>query len=126
MAGGATIDLYHRMLENKGAGLFSVALEADGIPRRRSAELARFEAAMRIVAIDALYEAFVDAMVEGTSELLLDLKMAGEAKLRLLLLHKELRFLSVVWVVAIGAADIVLQVRRATEVRVFSTILMAA
>ena len=114
------------MLENKGTGLFGVAFEADGIPRRRSAELARFEAAMRIVAIYTLYEAFVDAMMEGTGELLLDLKMAGEAELRLLLPHKELRFLGVVRVVAIGAADIVLQVRRATEVRVFSSILMAA
>lgn len=81
---------------------------------------------MRIMAIDALYEAFVHTMVEGASKLLLDLEMAGEAELRLGFLQKELRFLGVVWVVAIGAADIILQVRRATEVGVFSTILVAA
>ena len=88
--------------------------------------MARFESPMWIVAIDALYEAFVDAMVEGTSEMLLDLKMAGEAELRLLLLHKELRFLGVVWVVAIGAADIVLKVGGASEIRMLGAILVAA
>lgn len=81
---------------------------------------------MRIMAIDALYEAFVHTMVEGASELLLDLEMAGEAELRLSFLQKELRFLGVVWVVAIGAADIILQVRRAAEIGVFSTVLVAA
>src|SRR5262249_15157143 len=80
MGGGATVDLYHRVLEDKGPGLVGVALEADGVARGRSAELARFESAVLIVAINALDQAFVNAMVEGTGECLLHLQVAVETE----------------------------------------------
>src|SRR5262245_18881018 len=126
MAGGTTVDLYDRVLEDKGPGLVGVALEADSVARGRSAELPRFESAVRIVAIDALYKAFVNAMVEGTGKCLLHLQVAVETELRLLLPHQVLRFLGIVRIVAVGAADIVLQVRGAPEVCLLSAVLMTA
>jgi hypothetical protein len=126
MAGGTTVDLYDRVLEDKGPGLVGVALEADGVARGGSAELARFESAVRIVAIDALYKAFINAMVEGTGECLLHLQVAVVTELGLLLPHQVLRFLGIVRIVAVGAADIVLQVRGAPEVSVLGAVLVTA
>src|SRR5262249_50177846 len=107
-------------------GLVGVALEADGVARGRSAELARFESAVLIVAINALDQAFVNAMVEGTGECLLHLQVAVETELGLLLAQQVLVFLGIVRIVAVGAADIVLQVRGAPEVCVLSAVLMTA
>ena len=59
------------MLEDKWAGLVGVALEADGVARGRGAELARFESAVLIVTIGALYKTFVNPMMEGTGKGLL-------------------------------------------------------
>ena len=88
--------------------------------------MARFESAMWIVAINALYKALVDAMVEGSGECLLQLEVAGVTKLRLFLPHEVLGFLRIVWIVAIGAADIVLKVGGASEIRMLGAILVAA
>src|SRR5262249_35061999 len=126
MAGGTTVDLYHRGVEDKGPGLVGVALEADGVARGRGAELARFESARLIGAINALDQAFVNAMVEGTGECLLHLQVAVETELGLLLAQQVLGFLGIVRIVAVGAADIVLQVRGAPEVCVLSAVLMTA
>ena len=126
MAGGTTVDLYDRVLEDKGPGLVGVAFEADGVARGRGAELARFESAVRIMAIDALYKTFVNAMVEGAGEGLLHLQVALVTELGLLLPHQMLRFLGIVRIVAVGAADIVLQVRGAPEVCVLSAVLVTA
>jgi hypothetical protein len=52
--------------------------------------------------------------------------MARETELGLLLSQQVLRFLGVVRIVAVGAADIVLQVRGAAEVRVLSAVLVTA
>jgi hypothetical protein len=126
MAGGTAVNLYDRVLEDKWAGLVRVALVANGVARGRGAKLARLESAVRIVAISAIYNAFVDAMVERTGECLLHLQMARKTEFGLLLPQKVLSFLGIVRIVAVGAADIVLKVRGAAEVRVFSAVLVTA
>lgn len=52
--------------------------------------------------------------------------MARVTQLGLLLPQQELSFLGAVRIVAVGAADIVLKVRGAAEVRVLSAVLMTA
>ena len=74
---------------------------------------------MRIVTIAALHEPFVYAVMKCAAELLFRFEVTGITKLRLFILHQELRFLCIVRVVAICAADIVLEVRRASEIAVF-------
>jgi hypothetical protein len=51
--------------------------------------------------------------------------MAAVTELRLLFLHQKLAFFGVMWRVAIGAPDVVLQVRGAAKIRVLFAILMA-
>src|SRR5437762_5750056 len=51
--------------------------------------------------------------------------MAAVTELRLLFLHQKLAFFGVVWRVAIGAPDIVLQMRGAAKICVLFAILMA-
>src|ERR1700745_1091163 len=63
--------------------------------------------------------------MEGARELLLCFEMAAVTELRLLFLHQKLAFLGVMWRVAIGAADVVLQVRGAAKICVLFAILMA-
>ncbi len=64
-------------------------------------------------------------MVEGARELLLCFEMTAVTELRLLFLHQKLAFFSVMWRVAIGAPDVVLQVRGAAKICVLFAILMA-
>jgi hypothetical protein len=63
--------------------------------------------------------------MEGTCELLLSFEMAAVTELRLLFLHQKLAFFGVMWRVAIGAPDVVLQVRGAAKIRMLFAILMA-
>ena len=63
--------------------------------------------------------------MEGARELLLCFEMTAVTELRLLFLHQKLVFFGVMWRVAIGAPDIVLQVRGAAEICVLFAILMA-
>jgi hypothetical protein len=63
--------------------------------------------------------------MEGTCELLLCFEMAAVAELRLLFLHQKLAFFGVMGRVAIGAPDVILQVRRAAKICVLFAILMA-
>ena len=63
--------------------------------------------------------------MEGARELLLCFEMAVVTQLRLLFLHQKLAFFGVMWRVAIGAPDVVLQVRGASKICVLFAILMA-
>src|SRR5579862_8805840 len=121
----ASFRLEHRMLENKGARLIGVALVANCVVRRSSAQLPCVKSAMRIVAVRTLNQSFVYAMVKGPRKLLTHFQMAAVTKLWLLLFHQVVAFLGVMRIVAIGAADIVLQVRGAPKIGVFGAVLMA-
>ena len=83
MAGLAALDFHGLVLEHERALLVGVALEADRVLRRGSAHLLGTYGAVHVVAIAALDQAFVDAVVERHVELSLLLKMAGVAELRL-------------------------------------------
>src|SRR5580765_5054037 len=63
--------------------------------------------------------------MEGACELLLCFDMAAVTQLRLLFLHQKLVFFGVMGRVAIGAPDVVLQVRGAAKICVLFAILMA-
>src|SRR4029077_6934997 len=63
--------------------------------------------------------------MEGACELLFCFKMTAVTELRLFFLHQKLAFFGVMWRVAIGAPDIVLQMRGAAKICVLFAILMA-
>ena len=96
MAGLAPIDFDRLMLEDEGALLVNVALEADCVLRGGCAHLLGLHSAVHVVAIAALDEAFVHPVVERHIELSLLLKMASVAELRLRFLQKEFARLRVV------------------------------
>jgi len=79
---------------------------------------------MRIVAITALHESFINPMVERSIELLFRFKVAAVAKLRLVFLHQKLVFSRIVRIVAVRTAYIVLKMRRSSKVAVFLAVLM--
>lgn len=121
VAGDASFRLHRRMLKDKWAGLFRVAGEADLVLRCRGAQLLRKEAAMRIVAIRAGEQAFIHSVMHGFGELRLYFTMASVAEHRLCH-HQQCSFhFGMMRRVAIDAANIVLQVLRTQEVRVFFT-----
>lgn len=111
MARNTAFNFHRLVLENEWTLLVGVALETDQILRCRGAQLASLKTPVRIVAVAALHHSFVHSVMEGAGELLLGLQMAAVAEARLLLLHQELAFLGVMRIVAICAADIVLQMR---------------
>ena len=110
---------------HKRPGLFRVALDTGHILGSRRTQLPGLEPAMGIVAIAALHHSFIDAMMKRAVELLFGLEMATVTKLRLLLFHQELAFLSVVGGVAIDATHTVLQVRRPGKITMFFSVAMA-
>src|SRR6476660_9798501 len=63
--------------------------------------------------------------MEGARELLLCFQMTAVTELRLLFLHQKLAFFGVMWRVAIGAPDVVLQVCGAAKICMLFAILMA-
>jgi len=112
VAGSAALNLYRRVLEYKWAMLVHVALEADRVLRGRQAHLLGQFGAVRIMAIAALDQTLVDAVVKGHGELRLLLEVAGVAKLRLRLGEQEFFCLGVVRRMAGDTAYLVLFVQR--------------
>ncbi len=83
MAGFAAIHLHRRVLVNKRPLLVDMALEADLVLCGRGPQLVRFHGSMRVVAIGALHQTLVHAMVEGHVEFGLLRQVTRVAKLRL-------------------------------------------
>lgn len=84
-----------------------MASEAHLILGARRAKLRLAESSVRIVAIGALHQAFVDAVMHGHIELSLIFQMAAEAKLRLLFGKKEFGVLGVVDGMTVKAVHVV-------------------
>ena len=111
MARDASFGLHRRVLEYEWALFIAVAFKAHQVFRTRRAQLPCQESAVRVLAVRALHQAFVHAVMKGTGELLFLVKVAGIAKLRLLVFHQELAVLGMMGAVAIRASHIVLQMR---------------
>src|SRR5215831_18900743 len=77
------------------------------------------------MAVCALHQAFVHPVAERARELLLLVLVAAITQLWLLLLHEELSFLRVVWIVAVDASNAVGQMHRSRVVAVLLAVLMA-
>ena len=87
VAGHATFRLHHRMLVYKWPSLIRMALEAHCVLRCSGAQLSRQESSVWIVAVAALDQPFVDAVMERARELLLGFQVTAVAQLRLLIFH---------------------------------------
>jgi hypothetical protein len=96
VAGTASLHFDGGVLENEGTMLIDVTLEADAVLRGRHADLLGQFCAVGIVAIGALHQTLVDAMVKGHGELGLLLEVAGVAQLGLGFDQQELLGLRVV------------------------------
>ena len=116
----AAVDFHCSVLEDEGAVLLNVALETNGVLRGGGSHLLRGDGAVRVMTVGTLHETFVDAMVEGHSELRLLLQMARVAKLGLRLREQRLLRLRMMRRVAGKAAHIGLAVQGIRGVHVFS------
>ena len=93
VAGDASFNFHRGMFEYKRSALLHVAFEARLVAAVRLVKHARGfphaerrrEAAVRIVAVGAVHEAFVDPVLAGQGELRRDVGVASVAKLRLAL-----------------------------------------
>src|SRR5579872_2056996 len=83
VTGYAPLGLDHRMLEDKRACGFGVALGANGILIGSGFQLLAFEGAMSVVAIAAGHQALIHFVVEGLSEGRFYIGVTRVAKLRL-------------------------------------------
>jgi len=76
VACGASFGKLRGMLEDEWAGLFDMALQADGILAGGGAQLRICEAAMLVVAIGALDQLFVNPVMKGLGKIRSDFSMA--------------------------------------------------
>ena len=118
MARLAALHFHRLMLEYKRPSLVGMAREANGVLRRRGSHLLCPDRSVRIVAVAALNQALIHAMVKGHAELRLLLKMAGVAKLRLGFYQQELPGLRMVRRMAGDATDIILRVHGIDRIHV--------
>jgi hypothetical protein len=81
MADSATFDLGF-MLVDEGPLLFNVALVANLVVTVGSTELMSQKSSMSVVAVGALYQSFIDAMMEWPGELSAHIQMARVTELR--------------------------------------------
>ena len=106
MADHAAFD-FRLVLVYKRPLLFRMAFVADFIARGVGAQLLRAESAVWAVAIVALNQAFVDAVVEGPRELRAHIHVAGVAEFGRLGPHQKLAFFCVVRRMALNASNAV-------------------
>ncbi len=125
MADRAALDLRF-MLIDKRSLLFAVTLVANLVAGSIRAQLPGAERAMWTMAIIAMDQTFVQAMVERPRELCTHILVASVTELRRFRLHQILTLLGVMRRVAINASDAVGQVHRAVIVAMLFGVLMAA
>jgi hypothetical protein len=99
------------MLKHERASLIGMAGVANRVLRRRVPHLLCGNSSVRVVAVAALYQPFIHAMVKGHAELGLLLKMAGVAKFRLRFYQQEFAGLRMVRRMAGDATDIALRMQ---------------
>ena len=112
VAGDASLGLYWGMLPRKWACFIRMTGETDCVLRRGAPQLMSQEAAVRIVAIGARYQAFVYLVVERLGEIRFRFQMAAIAEGGQSCPQKLLLNPGMVDGVAINASNIILQVLR--------------
>jgi hypothetical protein len=112
----AALSLHRYMFENERPLLVGVALHTDRVPTRHGPHLSERGRTMYVVAVAALDETFVYAMMIWLREIGFGGNMTSIAELGLCLNEEVLRLLGVVRRVAVQAANIVARVRRCREV----------
>jgi hypothetical protein len=125
VADRAALDLHRFVFIHEGSGFVGVTLEANQILRGRGSQLPGQESAMRVVAVGAPHEAFVDPVMEGPGKLLLLVEMAAVAKRGLACLEEELALFRMMGVVTVGAGHPVLEVYGTRVIAVFFPVLVA-
>ncbi len=125
MAGRASLGFHRFMLKDKRTALIAVTLEANRILVRRCAQLTFSRRSVSIVAIRALNEPFLDAMMERLLEISSLFGVAGEAQ-RSLILDELIFLLGMVHRVAGDTRNTVFVVSRAQEIALFGVGLMAS
>lgn len=68
MTTGAAFRFHRQMFKDEGSLLVGVALRADGVAAGNTAGVAKRACAMQIVAVGALHEAFIHAVMKGLGE----------------------------------------------------------
>lgn len=121
MTNHASFRLHRGMLEHKRTGLIGMTGEADLILSSSGAELPRQKSAVRIVAISASNQSFVNSMMKRLGELWLDLVVASVAKHWLRCGQESPFHCGMMCRMTIDAAYIVLEMFRAKKVGVFFT-----
>ena len=112
----AAVSFYRWMFMYERPGIFRVALDAYLVLRRRRPKLLAAERPMWIVAVRAIHQSFIHAVMEWTIEVWLDIAVARIAQRRLRR-GQQRRFPSgVVHGVAGKAADLCVRVCRAIVV----------
>lgn len=124
MTNGATFELSF-MLIHEWPLFFGVALVADLVIAVSPAQLVGKETTMRVVAVAALEQPFVDPMVKRASELRANLQMAAVAQPWCSLFQQEFFFFRVMRVVAIGAGYSAFQMGRPAIIVVLCAVLVA-
>src|SRR5262245_2926920 len=126
MARYATLRFDRRVFERERSRLVSVAIEAKLVLRRRRPQLACQETAVLVVAIGAVDQALIHAMMKRLGEIRFHVLVAAEAQLRLRDFEELCLNLRRVNGVAIHAADVVLQMLRAQKICMLLAKLVAA
>lgn len=125
MTRNATFDFHGLMFKYERARLICMAGEAHRVLSRRRAQLRGLKTAVLVVAIGALQQTFVYAMVKGLGELRPDVLMAGVTQRRLAGYQEKLGFLGVMRGMAVRACYVAAAMCGTQEIAVFLAILMA-
>ena len=126
VATAAAIGFYRNMLVDIRALLFGVALEANGVAAGEGLQLAHGSGAVRVMAITALDETLLDAVVIRLGKIRLLRRMAAVTEVRLAL-HEKVLFLGrVMGGVAIKAANFAAGVSRFRKMGLLVAVAMAA
>jgi hypothetical protein len=125
VTGRAPFNFHRRVLEDEWSLLIDMAGETDGILGRRRSHLVRPNGAVDVVAVHALHQAFIHAMVKWHLELGLLLQMAGVTKVRLRFRQEKLFRPRMMRRVAGDTADVILAVDRVDCVHVLHAARMA-
>ncbi len=125
MATAAALGLHRHVLVDKRTLLIDMALVANGIAARQGPKLPHRCRTVRVVAVVALHQPFVDAVVIGFGEICLGRGMTSVTQLGLVLDQQELFSLGVMGRVAIETSNIAAGVGGLGEMRLFVTFAVA-
>src|SRR5215467_14084074 len=120
MAALTSLGFHWNMFIDERPPFVGVAVVANLISRWLGANLTQVGGAVRIVAVAALDESFIDSVVIRLAKIRASRGVTGVAKLGLYLNQQILRLLSEMGRMAIEAADIAIGMRRLAEVSLFS------